>query len=83
MLVFIKSNLFSSCVFRNSFKNTFLTFTYIVHSNTLNNNANYKSYNEQHYNVLRMPDGLFTYQKSQFGKILNGLGMENVCIFSM
>jgi hypothetical protein len=28
-----------------------------------------------------LPDGLFSNQKSQFGKNLNGLGMENVRIF--
>jgi hypothetical protein len=28
-----------------------------------------------------LPDGLFTNQKSQFGQILKGLGMENVSIF--
>jgi hypothetical protein len=28
-----------------------------------------------------VPDGLFSYQKSQFGYILEGLGMENVGIF--
>jgi hypothetical protein len=28
-----------------------------------------------------LPDGLFYYQKSQFGYILEGLGMENVGIF--
>jgi hypothetical protein len=28
-----------------------------------------------------LPDGLFSYQKSQFGCILEGLGMENVGIF--
>jgi hypothetical protein len=28
-----------------------------------------------------VPDGLFSYQKSQFGYILEGLGRENVGIF--
>jgi hypothetical protein len=28
-----------------------------------------------------LPDGIFSYQKSQFGKILEGLGIENVGIF--
>jgi hypothetical protein len=28
-----------------------------------------------------LPDGLFSYQKSQFGYILVGLGMENIGIF--
>jgi hypothetical protein len=28
--------------------------------------------------VAGLPDGLFCYQKSQFGYILEGLGMENV-----
>jgi hypothetical protein len=28
-----------------------------------------------------LPDGLLSYQKSQFGYILEGLGMENVGIF--
>jgi hypothetical protein len=28
-----------------------------------------------------LPDGLFSYQKYQFGYILEGLGMENVGIF--
>jgi hypothetical protein len=28
-----------------------------------------------------LPDGLFSYQKSQFGYILEGLGVENVDIF--
>jgi hypothetical protein len=28
-----------------------------------------------------LPDGLFSNQKSQFGQILEGLGMENVVIF--
>jgi cyanate permease len=28
-----------------------------------------------------LPDGLFSYQKSQFGYILEGLGKENVGIF--
>jgi hypothetical protein len=28
-----------------------------------------------------LPDGLLSNQKSQFGKILEGLGMENVGIF--
>jgi hypothetical protein len=27
-----------------------------------------------------LPDGIFSYQKSQFGYILEGLGMENVGI---
>jgi hypothetical protein len=31
--------------------------------------------------VAGLPDGLFTNQKSQFGQILQGLGMENVSIF--
>jgi hypothetical protein len=25
-----------------------------------------------------LPDGIFLYQKSQFGNILEGLGMENI-----
>jgi cellulose synthase/poly-beta-1,6-N-acetylglucosamine synthase-like glycosyltransferase len=29
-----------------------------------------------------LPDGLFSYQESQFEKILEGLGIENVCIFN-
>jgi hypothetical protein len=28
-----------------------------------------------------LPDGLFSYQKSQFGQILESLGMENVWYF--
>jgi hypothetical protein len=28
-----------------------------------------------------LPDGLFSNQKSQFGKILEGLRMEKVCLF--
>jgi hypothetical protein len=28
-----------------------------------------------------LPDGLFSNQKSQFGKIFQGLGLENVDIF--
>jgi hypothetical protein len=28
-----------------------------------------------------LPDGIFAYQKYQFGYILDGLGMENACIF--
>jgi hypothetical protein len=34
-------------------------------------------------NALRsgLPDGLFTNQKSKFGKILDGLAMEDVGIF--
>jgi hypothetical protein len=28
-----------------------------------------------------LPDGLFSNQKSQFGQILEGLGMENLGIF--
>jgi hypothetical protein len=29
----------------------------------------------------RLPDGIFSKQKSQFGSILEGLGMENVGIY--
>jgi hypothetical protein len=29
----------------------------------------------------RLPDGLFSYQKYQFGQILEGLGMENADLF--
>jgi hypothetical protein len=28
-----------------------------------------------------LPDGLFSYQKSQFGYILDGLAMQDVCAF--
>jgi hypothetical protein len=28
-----------------------------------------------------LPDGNFSYQNSRFGYILEGLGLENVCIF--
>jgi hypothetical protein len=31
--------------------------------------------------VAGLPDGLFSYQKYQFGYILEGLEIENVCIF--
>jgi hypothetical protein len=31
--------------------------------------------------VSELPDALFSYQKSQFGSILEGLGMENVGMF--
>jgi hypothetical protein len=29
-----------------------------------------------------LPDGLFSYQKSLFGYVLEGLGMENIGIFN-
>jgi hypothetical protein len=31
--------------------------------------------------ILGLPDGIFSYQKSQFGYILEGLGMEKAGIF--
>jgi hypothetical protein len=29
-----------------------------------------------------LPDGFFSYQKSQFGYILENLGMENIILYS-
>jgi hypothetical protein len=34
------------------------------------------------YSASELPDGIFSNQNSQFGYILEGLGMKNVCIFS-
>jgi hypothetical protein len=49
-----------------------------VHENALGSLPPEKSH---YWSLPGMPDGLFSNQKSQFGKILDGLVMENVGVF--